>query len=56
VDTLLLAIEAAAVVPDPRLKDALTRLREGDASLKVREAARAALQGRRPASSASSAS
>jgi HEAT repeat protein len=56
VDTLLLAIEAAAVVPDPRLKDALARLREGDVSLKVREAARAALQGRRPASSASSAS
>ncbi|PYQ50923.1 MAG: hypothetical protein DMF78_14445 [Acidobacteria bacterium] len=53
VDTLLQAVEAAAVVPDARLRDALARLRDGDASLKVREAARAALEGRRPASSAS---
>jgi hypothetical protein len=38
-------VEAAGVVPDARLRDALTRLRDGDASLKVREAARAALEG-----------
>ncbi len=53
VETLLQAVEAAAVVPDPRLRDALARLRDGDPSLKVREGARAALEGRRPASSAS---
>jgi hypothetical protein len=46
VATLLQAIEAAAVVPDPRLRPALERLRDHDPSLKVREAARAALQGR----------
>ena len=49
VDTLLQAIEAAAVVPDARLRAPLENLRDRDASLKVREAARAALEGR-PAS------
>jgi len=46
VDTLLQAVEAAAVVPDPRLRAPLESLRDHDASLKVREAARAALDGR----------
>jgi hypothetical protein len=48
VDTSLQAIEAAAVVPDPRLRAPWSRLRDRDASLKVREAARAALDGGRP--------
>lgn len=43
VDTLLQAVEAASVVPDPRLRAPLEALRDRDASLKVREAARAAL-------------
>ena len=46
VDTLLQAVEAAAVVPDARLRAPLESLRDRDASLKVREAARAALEGR----------
>jgi HEAT repeat protein len=50
VDALLQAIEAAAVVPDPRLRAATEALRDGDPSLKVREAARAALEGRPSAS------
>jgi HEAT repeat protein len=45
VATLMQAIEAAAVVPDPRLRAALETLRDRDPSLKVREAARAALEG-----------
>jgi HEAT repeat protein len=49
-DALLQAVEAAAVVPDPRLRGALVALRDGDKSLKVREAARAALEGRTPPS------
>ena len=49
-DTLLQAIEAAAVVPDPRLRAPLEALRDRDANLKVREAARAALEGRPPPS------
>ena len=53
VDTLLQAIEAAGVVPDPRLRAPLESLRDHDASLKVREAARAALDGRRAPSPAS---
>jgi len=52
-DTVLQAIEAAAVVPDPRLRPPLEALRDRDASLKVREAARVALEGRRAASPAS---
>jgi HEAT repeat protein len=46
VDVLVQAIEAAAVVPDPRLRAALATLRDRDPSLKVREAARTVLQGR----------
>jgi HEAT repeat protein len=49
-DTLLQAVEAAGVVPDPRLRAALETLRDGDPSLTVREAARAALEGRAPPS------
>ena len=52
-DTLLQAVEAAAVVPDARLRAPLEALRDRDASLKVREAARAALEGRPAASPAS---
>jgi HEAT repeat protein len=46
VEALLQAIEAAAVVPDARLRTALEALRDRDTNLKVREAARAALEGR----------
>jgi HEAT repeat protein len=42
-ETLLPAVEAAGVVPDQRLRAPLESLRDHDASLKVREAARAAL-------------
>ena len=42
-ETLLQAVEAAGVVPDERLRAPLESLRDRDASLKVREAARAAL-------------
>jgi HEAT repeat protein len=45
VAALVQAVEAAAVVPDERLRPALERLRDHDPSLKVREAARAALGG-----------
>src|SRR6185503_7687721 len=48
-DTIGQAAAAAALVPGPEIKAALERLRDGDPSLKVREAARAALEGR-PAS------
>jgi len=50
VDALVQAIEAASVVPDPRLRPAVEALRDHDPSLKVREAARAALEGKPPAS------
>jgi HEAT repeat protein len=43
VGTVLQAVEAAGVMPDPRLRAPLEALRDQDASLKVREAARAAL-------------
>jgi len=46
VDALVQAVAAAAVVPDPGLRAAVERLRDGDPSLKVREAARAALEGK----------
>jgi HEAT repeat protein len=46
VEALVQAIEAAAVVPDARLRPVLESLRDHDPSLKVREAARAALEGR----------
>jgi hypothetical protein len=54
VDTLLQAIEAAAVVPDPRLRAPLESLRDRDASL---EGARGRARGpRRPAGRRSPAS
>jgi len=46
VEALVQAVKAAAVVPDPRLRASLVKLRDEDASLAVREAARAALEGR----------
>jgi HEAT repeat protein len=54
VDALLQAIDAAHVVPDARLRPALETLRDRDASLKVREAARSALEGRPAEASPSS--
>ena len=53
VAVMLQAAEAAGVVPDPRLRAALESLRDHDPSLKVREAARAALEGRAPRGPAS---
>ncbi|HEX9203697.1 MAG TPA: HEAT repeat domain-containing protein, partial [Vicinamibacteria bacterium] len=41
---ILEAVAAAASLPSPELREALARLREGDSSLKVREAARKALE------------
>ena len=41
---ILEAVAAAASLPSPELRDALKHLREGDPSLKVREAARKALE------------
>ena len=35
------AVEAAAVLHDPRLDEAIRRLRDGDPDLKVRQAAHA---------------
>lgn len=43
---MLEAVAAAGALASPEVRDALARLREGDASLKVREAARRALEGR----------
>jgi len=45
-EAVLQAVAAAAVVPDPRLRAVLERARDSDPSLKVREAAGAALEGR----------
>jgi HEAT repeat protein len=45
-DTLVQAAAAAALVPTPELHAALERLRDQDPSLKVRDAARAARDGR----------
>lgn len=45
-DVVLQAVAAAAALADPSLWPALTRLRESDPNLKVREAARIALVGR----------
>jgi HEAT repeat protein len=42
-DAVMEAVRASTSLPDPRLRDALARAREGDPSLKVREAARLAL-------------
>jgi HEAT repeat protein len=48
-DALLQAVAVAPALADPAVRDALARLRDGDPSLKVREAARRALE--RPADS-----
>jgi HEAT repeat protein len=45
-EALLEATQAAAVVPDPALRSALEGLRDSDPSMKVRGAARAALEGK----------
>jgi len=42
-EAMLEAVKVAASVPDRSLREALERLRDGDSSLKVREAARSAL-------------
>ncbi len=47
-DAVLQAVQAAAVVPDPTLRSALEGLRDSDPSMKVRAAARAALEGKQP--------
>jgi HEAT repeat protein len=47
-EAVLQAVPAAAVVPDPALRAALERLRDGDPNLKVRQAAREALEGKQP--------
>ena len=43
-EAVLQAVQAAAVVPDPALRSALEGLRDSDPSMKVRAAARAALE------------
>ena len=43
-EAVLQAVPAAAVVPDPALRAALRALSDGDPNLKVRQAARAALE------------
>lgn len=53
-DTIGQAAAAAALIPSPELRGALEKLRDGDPSLKVRDAARAALEGHGPASSPAS--
>jgi len=47
-EAVLQATQAAAVVPDPSLRAALEDLRDSDPSLKVRDTARAALEGKKP--------
>lgn len=47
-EAVLQGVEAAAVVPDPALRSSLESLRDSDPSMKVRAAARAALEGPRP--------
>jgi HEAT repeat protein len=47
-EAILLAVQAAGVVPDPGLRAALEGLRDSDPSVKVRAAARAALEGTQP--------
>jgi HEAT repeat protein len=49
-EVILQAVAAAAVIPDPALRSNLEKLRDGDPSLKVREAARRALGGKSPGS------
>jgi HEAT repeat protein len=48
-DAVMEAVRAAAVLRDPRLREALLRARESDPSLRVREAARLALEAQAPA-------
>jgi HEAT repeat protein len=48
-EAMLEAIRVSPVVPDPALRPVLTRLREGDPSLQVREAAARALEPPAPA-------
>jgi HEAT repeat protein len=47
-EAVMQAVAAAARLPDPALRAALERLREGDPSLRVRDAARRALAGASP--------
>ncbi len=47
-EVLLQAVAVAPALPDPALQEALVRLRTADPSLKVREAARKALEGGHP--------
>ena len=47
-EAVLQAVPAAGVVPDPALRSALEGLRDSDPSMKVRAAARAALEGQQP--------
>ena len=47
-EAVLQATQAAAVVPDPSLRAALEGLRDSDPNMKVRDTARAALQGPQP--------
>ena len=47
-EAVLQATQAAGVVPDPALRSALEGLRDSDPSMKVRGAARAALEGKQP--------
>ena len=47
-DVLIEAVRSASVTPDPSLGPPLLKLRDGDKSLKVREAARLALERRGP--------
>ena len=49
-DAVLGAVQAAAALPEPSLRPPLERLRDSDPNLKVREAARLALAGVKPAS------
>jgi HEAT repeat protein len=48
-EAVLQAVAAAAALPRPGVRAALERLRDGDPNLKVREAARRALEAARPA-------
>jgi hypothetical protein len=43
-EAVLQATQAAGVVPDPTLREALEGLRDSDPNMKVRDIARAALQ------------
>jgi hypothetical protein len=47
-EAVLQAVQAAGVVADPALRSALEGLRDSAPSMKVRAAARAALEGKEP--------